>query len=93
MEGLTTIRAFNAEENLKDEFDRHQDLYSSAFLTQRMAAHGFSFYMDMMSSILVIVVITRFLFFEHGKLKAIMRVFLSYDFVHQVLQPVMLDWL
>lgn len=69
LEGLTTIRAFNAERDLKEEFDKHQDLFSSAFLTIRISMLGFSFYMDFISALFTIVVIARFLFFEHSKYK------------------------
>lgn len=68
LEGLTTIRAFKAETILKDEFDRHQDLYSSAFLTLRLSTTGFGFFLDVFSTIFTIVIIARFLFFEHGML-------------------------
>lgn len=68
LEGLATIRASNAVKKLQDEFDRHQDLYSSAIVTLRLAYLGFNFYMDFMSALFSIVVIARFIFFDHGKL-------------------------
>lgn len=68
LEGLTTVRAFNAEQKLRDEFDKHQDLYSSASIMMRLSTLGFTFYMDFMSALFSIVVIGRFLFFHHGKL-------------------------
>lgn len=68
LEGLTTVRAFNAEKKLRNEFDRHQDLYCSAMVTLRLALLGFTFYMDMISALFSVVVIAWFLFFDQGRL-------------------------
>lgn len=81
LEGLTTIRAFKAEQILRDEFDRHQDLYSSAFLTLRLTTIGFGFFMDLFGAAFTILIIARFLFFEHGKYKQLnTKIFLNIIF-------------
>lgn len=67
LEGLTTIRAFRAQQILKDEFDKHQDLYTSAFLTLRITMYGFGFFMDFVNSLFTVMIIVRFLFFEKSE--------------------------
>ncbi|CAG9861577.1 unnamed protein product [Phyllotreta striolata] len=64
MEGLTTVRAFKAQEILKNEFDKHQDVYISAKYTSICASNAFAFYMDFSAVILNLFVICRFLFFD-----------------------------
>ncbi|XP_057667029.1 probable multidrug resistance-associated protein lethal(2)03659 isoform X1 [Diorhabda carinulata] len=66
MEGLTTIRAYKAQDILKGEFDKHQDLYISALFTSICVRAAFSFVMEISSTIFTATVIMRFLFFEQG---------------------------
>ncbi|XP_072380947.1 ATP-binding cassette subfamily C member 4-like [Diabrotica undecimpunctata] len=66
MEGLTTIRAYKAQEILKIEFDKHQDLYTSAFYTSVCTKAAFSFIMNFSALLFVTTVVIRFLFLDNG---------------------------
>lgn len=67
MDGLSTIRAFDAEKRLSDEFYRHQDLYSSAILTMKVSQAAFNFFMGVLSASFTSLIIAKYLFFEEGK--------------------------
>lgn len=67
VDGLSTIRACNAHEIVHKEFDKHQDLYSSATLMERLVFVAFAFYMDFISALFTIAIVARFLFFDHSK--------------------------
>lgn len=62
LEGITTVRAFKAQEVLKAEFDKHQDLYTSANYTSLISRSAFSFFMDFFSVSFTIYIIMKFLF-------------------------------
>ncbi|XP_011309864.1 probable multidrug resistance-associated protein lethal(2)03659 [Fopius arisanus] len=56
MSGLTTIRAFNAQELLRMEFDRFQDGHSSAWYMFIATSSAFGFALDVFCWVLTIIV-------------------------------------
>ncbi|CAG9859946.1 unnamed protein product [Phyllotreta striolata] len=64
LEGITTIRSCKVEELLIEEYDKYQDLHTSAYLSSLTAMRAIGFYMNSLSTTFVIVVIVKFLFFD-----------------------------
>ncbi|CAH1108768.1 unnamed protein product [Psylliodes chrysocephalus] len=64
LEGLTTIRSCNVEHLLIQEFDKHQDLYSSAYLMSLSTMRGIGFFMSLISSSFLVVVLAKFMLFD-----------------------------
>ncbi|CAG9859549.1 unnamed protein product [Phyllotreta striolata] len=64
IEGLTTIRAFGAENILTNEFDNHQDYHSSAWYMFLVSSGAFGFYLDAFCSSFMGVLVFTFLAFE-----------------------------
>jgi ATP-binding cassette subfamily C (CFTR/MRP) protein 4 len=60
LNGLSTIRAFNAEDILALEFDKHQDLNSSAFYLFISTARAFGFWLDFVMVIYIAIVVLSF---------------------------------
>ncbi|KAF0749577.1 putative multidrug resistance-associated protein lethal(2)03659, partial [Aphis craccivora] len=61
LQGLTTIRAFKVENILSREFDKHQDLHSSASHLCTCLILGFGFWLDIICIIYMSIVIFSFL--------------------------------
>ncbi|CAH1987634.1 unnamed protein product [Acanthoscelides obtectus] len=59
--GLTTIRAFGAEEVLTKEFDSHQDLHSSAWFAFISTSRAFGYWLDIVCIIYITLVTFSFL--------------------------------
>ncbi|CAK1548503.1 unnamed protein product [Leptosia nina] len=69
LQGITTIRAFGAQETLIKEFDSHQDLHSSAWYMFIASSRAFGFWLDLVCVIYIAVVTMSFLVFgqeEYG---------------------------
>ncbi|XP_063913515.1 probable multidrug resistance-associated protein lethal(2)03659 [Zophobas morio] len=62
LQGLTTIRAFGAQDILQFEFDQHQDLHSSAFYMFLGCNRTFGFWLDLHCVIYIGLVTLSFLF-------------------------------
>lgn len=71
LQGLTTIRAYGAQEVLGKEFDKHQDYHSSAWFMYIAASSAFGFYLDVLCFIFTTVVTFSFLTFGEGKCKMV----------------------
>lgn len=67
LQGLTTIRAFEAEEVLIREFDKHQDLHSGAWYLFIASSRAFGFWLDLVCILYITIVTMSFLVFETGK--------------------------
>ncbi|XP_026820568.1 probable multidrug resistance-associated protein lethal(2)03659 isoform X1 [Rhopalosiphum maidis] len=61
IQGLTTIRAFEAETILSKEFDNHQDLHSSAWYLFITSSRAFAFWLDLICFIYTSIVTFSFL--------------------------------
>ena len=66
LQGLTTIRAFGAEQILEKEFDNHQDLHSSSFYTFISISTAFGYFLDLFCVLYITTVTFSFLFFDTG---------------------------
>ncbi|XP_050306973.1 probable multidrug resistance-associated protein lethal(2)03659 [Anthonomus grandis grandis] len=64
VEGLTTIRAYKAEEVLKIEFDKHQDLANSTYYMVMTTSRAFGYIMDFAGAMFVVFIIAMLLFAE-----------------------------
>lgn len=64
LQGLTTIRAHNAQELVKEEFDNYQDLHTGATFLFYSATGAFAFALDTISNIYIGIATLSFLFFQ-----------------------------
>ncbi|KAL4704833.1 hypothetical protein ACJJTC_001308 [Scirpophaga incertulas] len=67
LQGITTIRAFGAQEALIREFDNHQDLHSSAWYLFIASSRAFGFWLDLVCVAYIGVVTLSFLVFGNEK--------------------------
>ncbi|KAF5303190.1 hypothetical protein FQA39_LY10103 [Lamprigera yunnana] len=63
--GLTTIRAFSAQNTLIAEFCRHQDHHSSAWYLFISASRAFGFWLDIICNTFVFSIVISFLFINN----------------------------
>ncbi|CAG9840924.1 unnamed protein product [Diabrotica balteata] len=64
LQGLTTIRAFRAEEILTKEFDHFQDAYTAAYYMFLTANRGFGFWLDLHCVMFIGMVVVSILFIQ-----------------------------
>ena len=67
LNGLTTIRAFGAQEIAQRQFDDHQDHHSSAFYLFIAASRGFGFWLDFICVFYVSFVTMSVVFIGTGR--------------------------
>ncbi|XP_063890892.1 ATP-binding cassette sub-family C member 4 [Helicoverpa armigera] len=67
LQGITTIRAFGAQEALIREFDNHQDLHSSAWYLFIASSRAFGFWLDLVCVIYIAMVTMSFLVFGQNE--------------------------
>ncbi|CAD1479365.1 unnamed protein product, partial [Heterotrigona itama] len=66
LQGLPTVRAFEAEEILTQEFDQHQDLHSSAWYIFISCSRAFGFWLDFFCVVYIMFVTLSFLVLNVG---------------------------
>ncbi|XP_019874089.2 probable multidrug resistance-associated protein lethal(2)03659 isoform X2 [Aethina tumida] len=64
LDGLSTIKSHNAEKLLIEEFDSHQDLYTSANYMSKCTARAFGFFLDMLCMFYIASIIFKFLLYD-----------------------------
>ncbi|KAG5872834.1 hypothetical protein JTB14_020338 [Gonioctena quinquepunctata] len=62
MEGLTTVRAYEKQPLLIEEFDRHQDHYTSTYYMMICTSRAFGFSVDLMCSALLATIVVHLVF-------------------------------
>ncbi|XP_074031346.1 probable multidrug resistance-associated protein lethal(2)03659 [Leptinotarsa decemlineata] len=68
LQGITTVRAFEAEGILTKEFDNYQDAHSSAYFMFLTANEGFGFWLDLYCVLFVAMVIVSILCIQNETL-------------------------
>lgn len=64
LQGLTTIRAFQAQDILISEFDGHQDAHSSTWYMFLAMSRAFGFWLDLVCLAYIAMVVLSFLFLD-----------------------------
>ncbi|XP_044751872.1 probable multidrug resistance-associated protein lethal(2)03659 [Coccinella septempunctata] len=65
LQGITTIRSNGAEQILTSEFDKHQDIHSSAWFTYIATARAFGYWLDLICIVYIAIVSFSFLFMSN----------------------------
>lgn len=68
LNGLSTIRAFDAQEILIKEFDAHQDIHSAAWYMFITTSTAFGFALDLMCLVFIFIVVFYFVLFDSNVL-------------------------
>ncbi|XP_044268834.1 probable multidrug resistance-associated protein lethal(2)03659 [Tribolium madens] len=64
-EGLSTVKVAQVEDILQKEFDRHQDLYTSASIVYMCCFRAFGFVVHIYSSLFLAFIVVYFLFIDN----------------------------
>lgn len=75
LQGLSTVRAFNAETILEMEFHEYQDFNTSCWYLFICASRWFALWLDVVCLLFIAFVTYSFLFFGNGKLFKIFHIF------------------
>lgn len=65
LQGLSTIRAFQAEAILREEFDTHQDLHSGCYHLFLTTSQGFGYFLDCICAVYLAIVTLSFVISDH----------------------------
>ncbi|KAK5640052.1 hypothetical protein RI129_010863 [Pyrocoelia pectoralis] len=68
LQGLSTIRAFQAESALKDEFDAHQDVHSCCYHLFLTTSQGLGYFLDCVCTIYLAIVTLSFVMSNNDSL-------------------------
>ncbi|XP_050673621.1 ATP-binding cassette subfamily C member 4-like [Leptidea sinapis] len=71
LNGIATIRSAGAQDRLIDDFDRYQDLHTSAWNSFLGGGTTFGFYLDVMCQVYLTVIIFVFLYLDFGNIIAV----------------------
>lgn len=65
LNGLSTVRAYNAEEILKTEFDIHQDTHTSCCFMMFSTMAAFGLCLDMICTVFCACIVFYYMLFEN----------------------------
>lgn len=81
LDGITTIRALEAETVLSQEFDKHQDVHTAAWFLTIALRCGFGLWLDLISSLFITVTAFGFILLDYCKyIKNLVAFLLSFCF-------------
>lgn len=66
LSGLSTVRAFNAEKLLRNEFDNHQDTHSACWFMYVATSSAFGFLLDLMCWTFIASILSFYLLVDTG---------------------------
>lgn len=66
LNGLSTIRAYNAEKILRTEFDDHQDTHTACFYMFLAVSSAFGLTLDIMCLVFTFCIIFYYMLFDTG---------------------------
>ncbi|CAH1235672.1 unnamed protein product [Diabrotica balteata] len=66
LEGVTTVRAYKAENMVINEYERHQDVFTSAHYSLLCFKFAMGFYMSLLAGVMVTLIICTFVLFDTG---------------------------